>query len=262
MNEIMKTNNEPDELATIEQGIVTLAQRVEGMRDSEDAKRCLDDMKLLEAMLGQADRLGTLACQFAYLEARALATIARLEIEPPSRREMIAWLRTKTDDELNALLAECATGIRIGKLKARETRAENKARKEDAQIVELNRIDRELIEELEETGRTRIGVGEYLERWSLPEAPDNNALRGYVERTRDKALHRDAASTGDGNNDYLFPGVATRDELASIIENKLQSMHNDAMSLKSLLRGAGLALVPSQTAQLREDLDALESVDD
>lgn len=251
-----------DVLAVMDESMEALAAHVEGIRDGQTARECNQELHVLEAMLGDVTKLGVLACQFCYLEARMLVNIAALGEDVGVRDEMVAWLRGKGEDEVNEILAECATGIRVSNIKRRETRARNSAARSDEQVAEFNRVSDEIIAELEETGRTRISPMAFNERWGIERRPDPKVMRGCVERTRDRALNRGAASTGTGDGDYMMLSVASQDEVELIVRTRLQSMHDDMLGLAEILRDARLALTPRDTARLRADLDMLEDPDD
>ena len=146
----------------------------------EDADNALLETEAVETLLNRADKYGEYASMFALKEAELLVYIAKNGYEGKKRREIIAWIRKKSDAEIKLMLAECATGRRLSSIKAEESRRANAEAVADSQIKELKRINREMLREYQETGKTKMTRDEFYSRWSRKEMPDNETVNAYA----------------------------------------------------------------------------------
>ena len=248
-------------LAKVDIAIAALDQFIDSIKDAESADDALWQSRMMDDFLAKADACGEYASAFCLREAQILVKAASLpdHLEVKRRQKTIAWIRTKSLDEVQAILDECATGVRIGVIKARETRAANEKAGADRQLVELKRISDKVVTELLETGHTTNSAERFYSEWRLKDAPDKQAVTAFREKTKCDLIARGAVGLGDGSGSYANPVQCDRNETMLYVENRLRSMHNDMVSLIKHCRAAKFAVAASATDVLRKDLDDLEA---
>lgn len=256
-------SNETD-LSTVNGALANLDGFLASIDDAKSADDALWQAKLMDEFLRKADECGEYAAAFCFREAQILVRAASLpdHLEVRRRKGMIAWLRSKTIEQVQEILDECATGVRIGVIKARETRAANAQDCRDRQIDEFKRISSKLIDEVGTTGRTTISVERFYAEWRLAETPDRQTMAAFREKTKNDALGLGAVGLGDGSGTYAIPVKCDREDTRLYVENRLRSMHHDIVSLTKHCRASNFAVAHGATDALRADLDELEALND
>ena len=215
---------------------------VDGFPSAENAKQCFDDVNKLRSVLELQNQLDEHKAQVNTLECQMWIMISLLDdkelvgIFSASQRDKARWLRKKTDSEKREILAECSTGTSLSQIKARETRAANKERA----ASEYNRVNEVFLSEIDSEGRTNVNVSRYLALFNRSKVtPDPKQVDANVNSVRGKLLRRGASAIGNEEGDYALPGVCNREEIASMVSNKLRSMYADAVSIASLCKESG-----------------------
>ena len=233
-------------------------QLIESITDPLSAKEAVSNVEKLKKALDLADRYAEYACRFCKLEAEMLVRIAGIkdadELLSKSTRELVAWIRSKTQSELCAIMEKVETGVRIGYIKRAETR------KETARSVtdEYKRISEHILSELDTDGRTTLTPARFYEEWALPVNPDKLAVRSYVESTRDRAIRKKAVGLGDTMGTYILAEKCERTDVADAVSNRLRRINADLRKLHDLCIATGYAVPRSATEILHESVRALE----
>lgn len=236
-------------------------QIVDSVYDAETAKDATSSMDKLKKMLDLAEQYGRYAREFCTSEARLYVRIASIsDCESSlssSKRELVNWIRSK-GDEIDAILEEVATGVRINTIRNRELRELRKEISKRTPLVEFSRISSEILTEYRETGKATVSQNEFATRWQLPEAIDTNAAKAYTEKTRDSILNSGGVGIADGIGTYVNPKSANRNVISRAVEARLNSIYADLCSLASLCKQAKFSIQHEGVRLLREKLDEIE----
>lgn len=256
--------NEENSLSVAGSALAKLDEFIESIHDAPSADDALWQSDLMEDLLKKADACGEYASAFCLREAQILVKAASLpdHLEVTRRKDMIAWLRTKSQNEIDDLLRECADGVRLHVLKGRETRKLNESVMRERQIAEFNRINEKQMRTLDDTGKVEISVESYYDEWRLKDPPDKQTLQAYCLKSRNDALRHGGVGLGDNAGTYMNPVRCDRNETMQFVSNRLRSIHNDLKSLLNHCRMSKFAVAPSATGMIRGVLDELEHPND
>lgn len=222
----------------------------EGVKDAETARQQVDNMERLKKLMEAAEQYGQYASQYCESEFRLFLKISEIECAEDKlrkpKREMVAWLRGKSESEIEELLEQCRDGVRIHVIYNRETRGE----RERFDITkDCDRIAREIVAEAKRSGRTTLTKATFYERSAHPERLTNELVRAYTESTRDALLNRKILGLGDGNGTYVSPEKCDRQEVAKMVKTRLESIVADLKTIKQICKDTGF-IVPRQGTEL------------
>ena len=203
--------------------------------DADSAKAAVDWFKEAEEDLKRRREYGRCAKKYCLLEAQMFVKISKIDgvddVLRASEKRVVQWLRAKSDDEIDALVDKCGTGIRMSRLWDKECGKEHKRQQVND---ECKRIQDVIVNEAVNRGKTRLNYGRFYEesrgRVRLPK----DVVSAYTESTRDILLKKGMLGLGDGNGEYICPPRCTRDELARAILNRVHSILNDLRTLHKL----------------------------
>ena len=206
----------------------------DGAVDSDAAKDAVDAVADLERTLKFARQFGEYASQFCLLEARTYIKISEYEDaeDKLSRREknLVAWIRTKTSQEIADILEKCARGIRIDNIRNRDCATSRKERS----VTECKRISEEIVNEALTTGKTRLSKSRFYEESTGGGKLDPEVVSAFTESTRDKLLRSNVYGVGDGSGCYIATRVCNRRDVTKIVSNRLRSIADDLKSIKQI----------------------------
>lgn len=228
--------------------------------NAEAARECISDVGRLEDALKAAKQFKAYAKQFCLLEAQMWITISMLDDSDlrshlsGSEFEKVTWIRSKNEQQLKDIIEECADGVRLGRIKARDTRAINR----DRAAAEYNRIAEVITDELVTKGRTTVTTARFYKEWSCPVKPDPRQIESNVDKTRGDLLKRGGYGLGDGDGNYAIPSVCNRKEIAQIVVNRLRSIKVDLESILQICVEANFSVPSAGVNIIRNLLDKLE----
>lgn len=228
-----------------------------GIVDAESAKQAVSKIKVLEDMLKVADQFGEYASKFCLLEAQMYIEIAGVdgaeEQLTDSKRKLVNWIRSKTEDEMVEIIEEVSQGIRILQIKHREDRERRNDIKNNASIQEYKRISDEIVRQLNETGHTQLSNSVFIEKWCSVGRPDASTIHAYVESTRDKILSRKGRGLGDQQGTYMLVEKCERSQVAQIVQMRLESIVADLKTIKQICNETHF-VVPNEGIQIINEL--------
>ena len=111
------------------------------------------------------------------------------------------------------------------------------------------------MEDLTKTGRTSLSQGEFLRRWQSKTPPDPQAIKMYVEGTRDRILRNKGRGLGDGEGTYMLVEKCDRSDVAQIVKTRLESIVNDLRTLSQICSETGFA-VPQEGIDIINEIVA------
>lgn len=249
----------------------SLAEAISDIDNGEKARKCIDDMGVLEAMLKKAGEYGQYSCQYLTLEcqmylriAEALRNATDAESKDSfyvhlTRREqnMFGWIAGKTEDQRMVILSECSRGRSIWEQRKDETAVKNFLEKES----EYNRVSSKIVARLNEDGRTNCSVESFFNSWTGSRKPDYRTVKAHVEKTRDTILRKGGVGLGDGKGTYVLPQNLTSYEMGEAVSTMVDSILADIIALRDLCARRNLHIPESAVKLLRtrinEVMDAL-----
>lgn len=229
--------------------------------DASTARTAEVNMDKLKKMLDLADEYGNYASEYCTKEAELYIHIAGIigaERELSStRKRLVEWIRSKSNEELQSIIEECKSGCRIATVMNREIREDKKIAAGRAEIEEYKRISSQIIREYNDNGRTELTTMRFFDGWSLKSNPDVSAAKAFTEKTRDALLHRGGVGVADGNGTYINPDCCNRHEVAAAVETRLRSIHADLIALAEICERTRFSIPPSGVKLLEEQLERL-----
>lgn len=246
-------------------GSMDVERIIDEICDASTSKEATDNMDRLKKLLDLAEQYGDYAIQFCIAEARVYIRISEIsdgEAElTKSKKSLIDWIRNKTADEMDEILAEVASGVRIVTIKNRETRAADEEEQRSSVVNEYHRIAASIVDSYETSGRTNITPSEFYDRWTLAAVPvDRATAKAYTEKTRDVILRRGGVGIADGMGTYVNPESSDRDEIASAVAERLTSIYRDMRALVEVCERANFSIPQKGLLMLREQMERLESL--
>jgi len=232
--------------------IAELEMTIESICDEDTAETAMDDLDLAEVLLKRAGVLGKWASWVCAKEAEILVRVARLGVDVKSRADTIAWLREKSDEQIADILSECATGVRIGVIKGRETRMRKNAEREERLVKEYGRVSDSFVDDLEKHGEVTLNVEEFVDRWAGETAPDGKMMRATIDHTHNRLLRAGAVGLGDTSGLYIDRDNDDVDKVCKVISNRVRRIHADAVALRKYCDKLG-CVVPEGAIALIED---------
>lgn len=239
--------------------IPSIATAISDIDNGEKARKCVDDMGVLEAMLKRAGEYKQYSLQYLALECQMWIRISDAAKDAPNeevresfythltRKEqnMLKWMGGKTIDEQMVILGECTRGRSVWAQRTDEVAVKN------ALSVEAGyeNTSSKIMTKLSESGRTNCSVDSFFDNWQGTRKPNYRTVKAYVEKTRDSILRRGGVGLGDGSGTYVLPDHLSADEAGDAINARVSSIIADITSLLDLCSSCGLHL-PSSTARL------------
>lgn len=253
-----------NEIVKLDGAMSTVDQIIGSVFDAKSAHSAVGNMAKIKKILEVAEQYGQYANRFCGKEAELYITIAGIDGAESeltkAQRELVAWIRSKSKDEITAILEECASGRRINNIRNSELRANSEILKSKNVESEYNRISSIILHEYSSMGRTTVSPQRFFEEWLLPTAPDKAAAKAYTEKTRDELIHRGGVGIADGVGTYVDPSTGNRKELAQAVSARLRSIYADMESLTSLCKHARFSIPSEGVYELKRLLDEMEEV--
>lgn len=226
--------------------------------DADSAKKQVNNMERLRKLIEAAEQYGQYASQYCEQEFRLFLKIAEIEGAEEkltkAKRDMVAWLREKSQPEIDELMMACKDGTRIHVLYNREMRG--KIERYDV-TRDCDRIAQEIEDEAVKTGRTTLTRATFYERSKHPEKLSGNVVSAYVEHTRDRLLKRKVLGLGDGNGTYVSPQKCERQEVAKMVKIRLESIVSDLKTIKQICSETGFIVPRSGVEVICELINSL-----
>lgn len=244
----------------------TVDEVVQSINDAESARDAVDSTEKLKKLLEVADQYGQYASQFCLMEVEMYIRISQIPNAEKklksSKKKLVEWLREKTPHGLDKVRTACSDGRRIHLVMNDELRKERDDAYEKCADKEYLRIQGVIVNELEQTGKTRLSPQRFIEKWQLERAPCANTVKAYIESTRDKLLHMDGRGIGDGEGTYVLPSKCDRKQIAAVVSVRLRSIAADLESLCRLCSENSFKVPPEGIEILERAVKGLEYHDD
>lgn len=255
---------ENNELVLVRPEIADIESIIDGVIDADSAKTASGNMDKLKKLLEVADQYGEFASQYCLAEARLYIKIASIEGAdeqlPRSKQDIIGWIRTKTQDELDEIMETVREGTRIGTIKNREIRTKIDAMRAKGIISEYKRISNEIIEEYKGVGSVNVSVARFYDKWTFPDAPDRETAKAYADKTRNDVLSAGGVGIADGVGTYIDPSSANRQTISAAVGNRLESIYRDLCALASICEKANFSIPENGVALLKEAFARIEAI--
>ena len=253
-----------NELVLARPEIADIDELINGVFDADSAKTASCNMDKLKKLLEVADQFGEFASQYCLAEARLYIKIASIEGAdeqlPKGKQDIIGWIRTKTQDELDEIMEIVREGTRIGTVKNREMRSKIDAVRSKGIISEYKRISNEIIEEYKVAGSANVSVARFYDMWTFPDAPDHETAKAYADKTRNDVLSAGGVGIADGVGTYIDPSSANRQSISAAVGNRLESIYKDLCALASICENANFSIPKDGIALLKEAFARIEAV--
>ena len=229
----------------------------DGDVDAQAARMAVAELKGLEEKLKAAEKFGEYACQFAVLEAEMYIKISEYEGAEAklteSKRNLINWIRSKTPEEMDEIMSEVSTGMRIGLIRRREQREQHNDLVNHAAEREYQRISSEIVKQLDTSGHTHLTTSTFYDQWHSIGKPDPHTVKAYTEKTRDQLIKKGGRGLGDGAGTYMKVEACKRTEVAQIVETRLESIVGDLKTIKQICDETHF-VVPEEGVKIIVDL--------
>ena len=202
------------------------------------AKYAAGMLKSLEEQIKAADRWGEYASKFCVLEFQMWIKIAEVEGSEEklnaTQKDTVAWIRSKSKEELDELLEICREGRKIRTIILEERRANRSEIVEHNKDAEYKRISDKIVDNLDKFGFTTLTPSSFIENWrNTFAAPDSKTVKAYIESTRDRLLKKNAYGLGDSGT-YMLIKKCSDKNIASIVETRIKSILADLHSLAEI----------------------------
>ena len=210
----------------------------DGEVNAATAKRFVGKLKSLEELLKASEQYGKYAKDFALLEAQTFIKISEcVDAESkltPAKKRLVVWLRNKTSDEIDEILKEVSSGVRITYIEKRDNVSYSDR---DARVnSEMKRIQNNVISNLESDGCTQLSRSTFYEQWSINGKPDKATVDAFTESTRDIILKKGGRGLGDDSGTYMFPHICDRDNTRKMVQNRINVILNNIKSLAGICK--------------------------
>jgi len=253
-----------DSIVPISDGGISTAlvdKVISSVDDANSAKNASTFFSDLEDALKKRRQYATYAKEFCKYEAQMYVKIAQIPNAEsrlkPTEKKIVAWLRTKSGDEIDALIDECATGIRLNKLWDKECREQIRQERVNS---ECKRISRLIIDEAKMTGRTQLNRGRFYEE-ARGVKLDKETVSAYTEKTKNRLLEMNVRGLNDGEGTYIAPPFCERDELAEIIQCRIKGIESDLRFIRTTCEKQNYHLSSGAFHNIVALIDALKEVE-
>lgn len=245
--------------------VASIDSIIEDVHNAESAKDAAAWMDNLKKLLEVAEEYNRYACEYCTKEAYLYVRIAQIDgadvLLPRKRKNLVAWIRSKSDEEVHEILEECATGILIDKIRRRENTEMADIKRKERAINEFKRISGAIIEEYRKTGRTSCSPSVFLNKWLVKGKPDRETSKAYTEMTRDRILKMGGVGIADDMGTYVDPTTNNRDEIRAAISARLKSIYTDMRAIIRICKMSGYGIPERGLRLLRDTLDEMEYSD-
>lgn len=247
-----------------------IAERVDEIKDFDDAAQCIEDMELLESMLKHAHEYDKLIKEYCILEAKMWIRMAGILAEEHHRWNvsetkakigtkawnLINWIQEKSDEELQRIMGDVADGRKIENIRRDEMAVARWMKQKD----QYRQIAEKIAEEYRETGKTECNAERFYSQWKGTAKPKPKDIRTWVNGMRNELLKAGAVGLGDGSGTYInASGSMSKDELNAAMVNRLVGIVADIRNLTTICAKQNVVL-PSKS--LRQAEDAIRSLVD
>lgn len=244
--------------------IASIDTIIEEVCDAESAKDAVSWMDKLKKLLEIADEYKRYACEYCTKEACLYVRIAKMDdadsLLTKGKKALVTWIRSKSEDELAAILNECASGCRITSVYRREQQTKVSAAKSRSAISEFKRISGEIVERYKQTGKTVCSPSVFFNEWQAYETPDKETSKAYTEKTRDRLLRMGGVGIADGIGTYIDPTTENRSGISAAITVRLESIYADMCAITQICETSHFRVPRNGIDLLREKLDEMESL--
>lgn len=243
--------------------VASIDSIIEDVYNAESAKDAAAWMDNLKKLLEVAEEYNRYACEYCAKEACLYVRIAQIDgadvLLPQKRKNLVAWIRSKNDEEVREILEECATGILIDKIRRRENAKMADIKKKENVINEFKRISGAIIDEYRKTGRTSCSPSVFLNKWQINGKPDRETSKAYTEMTRDRILRMGGVGIADGIGTYVDPSSKNRLEVSAAITARLESIYADMCAITQICEIAHFRVPKEGLRLLREKMAEMEA---
>lgn len=255
---------------------------------SDDVRKCIDDMSLLQEMLKHEREYSRLAAEYLVLEAkmwmsivdhwRAVCESYREAKEQTSQssdemaveydgqdgaqflsllslkeRRIFDFVRQMDDAKREEMVARCGRGESINQQRLSAMACENVA----DEIERYRQISKKIVEDFTTSGTTVCSVDEFNRQWSYRKPMKLDTAKAYVESTRDRLLRSGAVGVGDGVGTYIDPKNTDNEKIQKAVRTRIYSLISDVKKLHALCEEVGCRPENDLISYLRREILSL-----
>lgn len=258
------------------------------METSDDVRKCIDDMSLLQEMLKHEREYARLATEYLVLEAKMWMSIVdhwhaacdahkaarsqdncspgemRVEYDGQNGAEFLSsltrkehsifnYVREMDDAQRQEMVGKCAAGVSVNQQRLSAMASENIA----DEVERYRQISKKIVDDYTAKGTTVCSVEEFNRQWAYRKPMKLDTAKAYVESTRDRLLRSGAVGIGDGAGTYIDPKNTDNEKIREAVRTRVFSLISDVKKLHALCDEVGYKPENDLVSYLRREILSL-----